>query len=225
MTPIHDRTAAKPYASDIEYVTALGAAVKARAYHLGARIEAHRDAEDEGEPLSIVEVGDNPKVARLGAIEQRLWAEIDARRKATRDAGRTLGLDALCAEHDLDEVERQILILTAVPCCGLDLYETLGKIGQFSFAIMSVTPEMISIFCDLDLAGRLRLRDQLSPEGKLVSTGLIEFEAYGAERVQDFWSGGVSLTELAFDRIVGRVAEDDGLCPCCGQAAEPENRG
>ena len=224
MPPIHDRTAAKPYSSDIEYVTDLGAAVKARAYHLGARIEAHRDAEDEGEPLSVVEVGDNPKVARLASIEHRLWAEIEARRKATRDAGRTLGLDTLCDEHDLDEVERQILILTAVPCCGLDLYETLGKIGQFSFAIMSVTPEMISIFADLDLAGRLRLRDQLCPGGKLVSTGLIEFEAYGAERVQDFWSGGVSLTELAFDRIVGRVAEDDRRCPCCGQTAEPEPR-
>ena len=220
MTPIHDRTAAKPYSSDIEYVTDLGAAVKARAYHLGARIEAQRDAEDEGEPLSVVEVGDNPKVARLASIEQRLWAEIDARRQATRDAGRALGLDALCDEFDLDEVERQILILTTVPCCGLDLYETLGKIGQFSFAIMSVTPEMISIFADLDLAGRLRLRDQLSPGGKVIGTGLIEFEGYGAERVQDFWSSGLSLTEKAFNRIVGRESADDGRCPCCGQAAE-----
>ena len=221
MTLIHDRTAAKPFSSDIEYVAALGVATKARAYHLGARIEAQRDAEDEGEPLSVVSVGDDPKVARLAAIEQRLWAEIDARRQATRDAGRALGLDALCDEFDLDEVERQILILTTVPCCGLDLYETLGKIGQFSFAIMSVTPEMISIFADLDLAGRLRLRDQLSPGGKVVGTGLIEVEAYGAERVQDFWSSGVTLTELAFDRIVGRVGEDDGKCPCCGQTAEP----
>ena len=224
MTPIYDRTTMQPFGSDPEYLTALGVAVQARARHLGARIEARREADEEGEGLPIVIVGDdptdqNPKAARLASIDERLWSQIEARRKATKDAGRVLGLDVLCDEFDLDRVERQVIILAAVPCLGLDLYETLGQIGQFSFALMSVTPEMVAVFADLDLDGRLKLRDQLGCDGRLAQAGLIEAEGWGEKRVQDFWSSGVFLTEMAFNRVVGKEPADDGKCPCCGQVA------
>ena len=73
------------------------------------------------------------------------------------------------------------------------------------------------------LAGRLQLREQLGPDGKLARAGLIDFEGWGERRVQDFWSSGLYLADAAFDRIVGISPEEDGKCPCCGKGAAAPN--
>jgi hypothetical protein len=220
MVPIHPSNGAKPYTDDIEYVSDLTAAVKAKAFHLAARIEVVRNAEEKSRGIGIVRSRrepEEPDVARLAAVDERLWSQTEARRRASRDAGVVLGLDALCEKHDLDEVERQVVILALMPCCGLELFDQLGQLAAFSFALMSVTPEMIAVFTDLDLRGRMALLDQLSPSGRLAQAGIIELEAWGKERVQDSWSSGVFVTDAAFDRIMGRETADDAQCPCCGQ--------
>ena len=206
MTPIRSDSATRPYTNDAEYLEHLALGVKARAYHLGAVIKARRDAEDDPD-VGLTVVGTNKanggRLARLAAIDERVWAEIDARRKATREAGVILGLDALCNEHDLDEVERGTLILAIIPCLGLDLFDMLGEVASFSFALMSITPEMVAQFAGLDLAARVELIDRLGPTGRLVQAGLVEVDHRDGERLQEFWSSGIFLTESAFGRITG----------------------
>ena len=155
MTPIHEQTEAKPYTSDADYIEALASAIHARARLIGARMKARNDADEDG--VGLVLAGDDEhvpsearaKITRLAATEQRLWLEIDSRRRATRAAGRLLGLDDICEEHDLDDTERLALVLTTLPAVGLEFAEVLGDVASFGFAVMSATPEMVGVMGSL----------------------------------------------------------------------------
>ena len=225
MTPkIHDRKPVQPFAHDAEYLEAEVEWVKARCRYLGARITADQEADDE--PMGIADADDRQhgasdetrrKVALFETAEATLRDTIDARLDATRDAGITLGLDRVCDHNRLDDLERQVLLLATVPALGLELAEVLGNVGTFGFAIMSVTPELIAVFCGLDLAGRLGLRYHFGPTGKLVTGGLIDVDIPCGERVQDFPVASLFVTEKAFNQIVGLASTDDEICPSCGQ--------
>jgi len=229
MPPIHEQTQAKPYESDADYIEALASAVHARARLIGARMKARNDADEDG--VGLVVAGDDQsipsdaraKVTRLVATEQRLWSEIDSRREATKAAGRVLGLDDICDEYDLDDTERLALVLTTLPAVGLEFAEVLGDVASFGFCVMSATVDMLGVMNSLDMAGRLRLREQFGPKGKLVVGGLIAVELAIGERVQDFPTASLFITQTAFDRIVGIGSGDDvESCPSCGQPMQPE---
>ncbi len=159
------------------------------------------------------------KIARLAAAEDNLRKQIDARIAATEAAGRVLPLCALRAQFKLDDVEAHALLLATVPCLGLDLYETMSSIGQFGCSLMSVSPEILAVFDGLNLAGRVLLREQLDDAGKLVQAGLVEAD-WNDERVSDFWSAGIHLTEKAYCQLVGKVVitfdPNSAICPLCG---------
>lgn len=227
MTPIYDRSAMKPIGSDAEYLEAEFAWIKARCLHLGARLDAERDARD-AEPALVF--ADEPEAAwpdetrakakRLEAAEAAIRDRLDARLEATRKAGVILGLDRLVERHDLDHIDRQVLLLATMPAVGLELFDVLGSVASFGFALMSISPQLISTFCGLDLAGQVGLRERLGPNGKLVSAGLVEVDLPGRERCQDFPTASIFIEQGAFDVIVGAAsAEDEGPCPCCGQVA------
>ena len=233
MNPIHVQNSVRPFANDCEYLEAEFRWVKARCRYLGARMDAEHEAEKEHIGLTD---GDDPqagwpgeartKVSSLGSAETTLRETIDARLVATRAAGSILGLDKLVQQHDLDATERTVLLLAAMPAVGLELYDVLGRIGSFGFALMSITPELVATFAGLGLEGRLRLREQLGPAGKLVTGGLVEVDLPGGERCQDFPTASVFIQNGAFEVIVGTASLDvEGICPCCGHPAQPENRG
>ena len=225
MTPIHADHQLTPYADGLDHLADEITWVTARCHHLGARIEADKEAADEAGLAAATTDGDRvsdatrQKIARLAAAEDNLRKQIDARVKATEAAGRVPPLHRLREQFQLDDVEAHTLLLATVPCLGLDLYETMSSLGQFSFGLMSISPEMIAVFSGLSLAGRVRLRDQLSDGGRLVQAGLVEAD-WNDERVADFWSSGVHLTEKAYCQLVGKVAitfdPDNVVCPLCG---------
>ena len=231
MTPtIHETHTAQPFASDTDYLEAEIGWVKARCRHLGARITADQEADDErvgladaDDPQRGVSDATRRKVALFATAEATLRDTIDARLDATRDAGVTLGLDRVCDQHGLDDLERQTLLLTTLPALGLELAEVLGNVGTFGFAVMSATPELVAVFCGLDLAGRLGLRYHFGPTGKLVTGGLIDVDLPCGERLQDFPVASLFVTDRAFNQIVGLASTDDDICPSCGQLAGGES--
>lgn len=217
MTPIKDQNETMPFASDADYIEALAKAVHARARLIGARVAARRAAdEDAAVGLALVgRDGDTTgKLDRLEAAELRLWSEIDARRSVTKAAGRVLGLDAICDEYDLDDTERLVLILTTLPAVGLEFAEVLGDVASYGFSICSATPEMVGVMGRLGTSDRLRLREQLGRNGKLVTAGLVEVELAIGERVQDFPIASLFIRPKAFSRIAG--IPEEGVVPTCG---------
>ncbi|MCB9544686.1 MAG: hypothetical protein H6706_02180 [Myxococcales bacterium] len=185
--------------------------VKARCRHLGARIEADKEADEAVGLIDAAAESDGvccrtkQKVARLATAEGNLRTMIDRRIAASAAAGVALPLVNLREEHGLDPVEADLLVLAAVPAMGLDLYTVMGEIGQFSFGLMSVSPEMSATFSELDLAGRVALRDRLAEDGTLVKARLVESD-WDGDKLADFWISGVYLQGAAFDAITGRAA-------------------
>jgi len=221
-----DRGAAKPFKDDIDYLQDEARWVHARARHLGAVAAARADAEDEhvsGLSLAGEDRLDHEaraKIARLAATEDNLRSEIDARLAASRDADVLLGLDRLCNRHDLDQIDRHLLLLTMLPAMGLELAELLGGVGTFGFSICSITPELTAVVLQMELAGRIDLRQRLQPDGKLVKAVLVEVEDRPTDRVQDFWTNGVFITESAFTVITGVDGPAvPGRCAACGHTA------
>jgi hypothetical protein len=201
----------RPYVNDIDHLEDEFAWVRARARHLSARIEADQEAVQSlsaAGPVEAVDAGGD-KVDRLAALEQTLRERIDGRLEATAAAGRVLGLEKLVSEYGLDEVEQMALLLCLIPTTGLDLYRTLGDLGSYGFGIMSVSPEMVAVFSDLDLEGRLRLIKGLSPEGPLARAGLVRVGWNAEDDLNDFWTAGVYLTSKAQRVLVGDVSVDD----------------
>ena len=190
-------------------------------------MEAERDAlndrpgelADADKPESAWTEDARRKVALLSASEISLREQLDARLEATREAGVVLGLDRLVQQHALDEVDRLVLLLTVMPACGLELTEVLGSVGSFGFAIMSITPELVAVFCEMNLAGRLQLRERLGERGPIVRAGIIDVDLpMGGERVQDWPTGSLYVEQAAFEVIVGiEGTATAASCPSCGQ--------
>ena len=228
MDPIHPHQLMS-YDDALDHLSDEIAWVTARCHHLGARIEAVNEAADHAGLATATTDGDRvsqptrQKIARLAAADDNLRNRIDGRVRASEAAGRVLPLRRLRDQFKLDEVEARTLLLATVPCLGFDLYTTMSSLGQFSFGLMSISPEMIAVFGGLDLAGRVSLRDQLADEGKLVQAGLVEAD-WNDERVADFWASGVHLTEKTYCQIVGKSSvtfdPDNVICPLCGPAVK-----
>jgi len=226
MTRLQTNHDAEPYENELEHLADEIAWVGARCHSLGARIEADQEADEVPAPL-LIEAGASSeattdterKVARLAAQEVELRRQIDARLATTSEAGRMLGLECLAREYDLDQVEATVLLLTAIPALGMDLYETLGSLGKFGFAIMSVSPELVAVFGDLDLAARVRLRGVLDENSRLMQAGLIEVGWDTSDALQEFWMATIHLTPKAYRVMIGERLEQPavGRCPDCGQ--------
>jgi hypothetical protein len=224
MTLIHRDHSPTPYNDALDHLGDEIEWITARCRHLGACIEADREAADHAGLATATTDGDRvsddtrQKIARLATDEDNLRQQIDLRVEVTEAEGRTLPLRMLRDKFQLSDAETYTLLLAVVPCLGLDLYETLSSIGQFGFGFMAVSPEMVAVFTGLDLAGRVRLRDQLDDMGKLVQAGLIEPD-WDDDRVSNFWPASIHLTEVAYCRLVGKVMvtfdPDNLVCPLC----------
>jgi len=221
MTRLSPSFTPQPYSSDIERLEDEFAWVRARARHFSARIEAEQEAEQNLPAACPVEAGDSPedKVNRLAVLEQNLRDRIDGRLAATAEAGRVLGLEQLVSEYQLDEVEQMALLLSFIPTTGLDFYRTLGDLGSYGFAIMSVSPEMVAVFCDLDLEDRIKMIEGIGPEGTLARAGLVRIGWDVEDDLNDFWTAGISLLPKAQRVLVGGVSADDSSmrCPHCAR--------
>ena len=219
MTPTILHTKPISFTSDAEYIEALGRALHSRAMLIGARLQAKRDAEDEGQGLTVVDDAGVPpqareKIARLEAADETVWATIDARRAATVAQGRLLGLDDLCARHQLDDLGKLTIAITVLPAIGMAWADAFSTLGNYGCSLYSASPELVAVVAGLDMAGRLRFFQQLSG-GKL--GGLVELDWRGDDCPADIWTSSLQLSRAAFDHIFGLSHGKTTACSTCGQ--------
>lgn len=229
MTALPTFGSPEPYRSPAEHLEDEVRWVRARCFWLAEKLKAQQEADKQALGLVPAEQAGVPpdtkrRLTLLAASEVNIRAAIDGRLQATRAAGIALGFDTICTEFDLDAVDRNAVLLCAIPPLGFELGEVLGTIAAFGYAIMSVTPETVAIFSGLDLAGRIDLRRRLGPDGKIVRGGVVKIEMPRSEEMQDFPGASLFIQAAAFWQIVGLAPDSDAVCFACGGTIPPTCR-
>ncbi len=193
---------ARPFQDDVEYVEAEIEWVRQRLLYLGTRQEGAQGLSRHMDGFVDDDIA-RGEVARLAAAADSTRAALDARLAATRAGDWTLGLDRLVRQHGLDDMERQVLLLTLIPAIDQSFEDKLEGVDLGSSVFLGeIEPSLLEFFFELDLRGQLALRTMLSPEGRLVGGGLVDFDMEG-RACEDFLSQALRIQCVAFKTIVG----------------------
>ncbi len=134
--------------------------------------------------------------------ENRLLAEIDGRVALNRAAGPELGLERLCRQHGLNDVERMVLLLGFVPCLGSDFCATgLSKVDSLVTSAM-IHIEMVNLFMELDLHQGLKSLLCVAPGASLRENDLVRL-SYEPRSPADACSIGIELSPVAVAVMTG----------------------
>lgn len=202
-----EKSALRPYSTDIEYLMAETEWIRVRA----ERIEAFRllHTEDEGQlrmgsrrrrDLCVIASAD--RVTRLEEQESALRQEIDARRALNRAAGPALGLDRLCLEYNLNDVERTTLLLGFVPVMGSSEFVTsVSRVDAITTSSF-LSYELVSAFLELDPDSHIQGLLSLLPDGALRAKGLIRL-TYDPSSPSDAVGVGIELAGQAVAAVTG----------------------
>jgi len=178
---IQNETAAlnvKPFATDLEYLTAELAWVHART----RRIEASQLTLEQDPVLARVQSGRVRAVytdatasmaGQLAREELAIRQEIDARLALNRAGSLGLGLDRLCLEHGLGQFERTVLLLATIPCIGYSMLETHVAPLRPRYNSTMIEANLVSLFLELDMKGGLEGLLCLLPDAPLRKAGLL----------------------------------------------------
>lgn len=140
-------------------------------------------------------------LASLKQFAEDVRTEIDARIAATEAAGVTLGLQSLVRELDLDDADRNTLLLALIPCLGTRATEPLERVGTFG-QIGSIASEVVAVFSGFGFADRLR-RLRFTSEHKLVRAGLVVTDTSDDAPPGDWPNTSIKLTAKGFTAITG----------------------
>lgn len=205
------------FADDLDYLQAEVQWAAARCYRIGAQ----HALEKLGLDSDSIGDGDNrerhddrkadqirQQIARHQKTERRHRAENDARLAATREAGVVLAMDHLCATCGLDALDRQLLILLAMPCLSSGMQSALDAIEPTLRSAGFATVDSALTFLEASLSDRVRMRARFRQTSPLMRSDLVRTDCpsrlIGAE---DLLSATLRLAPRAFCALVG----DDGL--------------
>jgi len=198
----------QPFADDLDCLQHQIAWVEARC----RRIAAVRDHEEDEQqhahrPKSCcrrrnsaeAEVPEN--LASLKQYEEDVRREIDARIAATEAAGVTLGLQKLVQELDLDDADRNTLILCLIPCLGTRATEPLERVGTYA-QVGGIASEVVAVFCGFGFRDRLQ-RMRFDSRHKLVKAGLVTADTADDAPPGDWPNTSIKLTSTGFTALAG----------------------
>ena len=207
-----------PFTSAIELLELEVRAVVARCERIGiARDLAEDDRHHSlrglvGDVQRTADEEQRRRLAAARAAEQAAQEELEARRKATRQAGVVLGLDALCAAHDLTDQDRTMLVLAALPAISREMGSHLDRLATHGWS--AATPEVVAAYLELNFARRIELRRRLRADALMLKHGLVTVDLGRTCDPADWPGAEIRLTAKAWATLIG---ED----PSCGQAAHP----
>ena len=199
---------ALPYATDLAYIDeelqwmqARGGRIVAERRLNGrsdARMGRHNGREESDSPRVL-----ERRVRTLGEQERRVRRNIDHRLRAHRATDKELALDTICRVHELDDLERTIILLAAAPCFSRrfgELYEALNDAGYGN----DLSIEAIFNFAELGFTDRIDRRSTFAPDGRLVSNDLVAVEFSGRyNSPKDLLGTDVNITTRTFAAILG----------------------
>ncbi|HOA12878.1 MAG TPA: hypothetical protein PLB35_04945 [Myxococcota bacterium] len=207
---IQNETAAlnvKPFATDLEYLTAELAWVHART----RRIEASQLTLEQDPVLARVQSGRIRAVytdatasmaGQLAREEETIRQEIDARLALNRADGPGLGLDRLCLEHGLGQFERAALLLATIPCLGYPMMESHVMPLRPRYSSTTIDAGIVSLFLELDMKGGLEGLLSLLPDAPLRKAGLVAL-TYEPRTPASVLDAGFELTGKTLAAITG----------------------
>jgi len=197
----------RPYATDIEYLMDLVGWIQVRANRIVRQRELNE--RDAANPLLASRRGRNVyRDALPGSVEElleretSLLVEIDGRAALNRATGPALGLDRLCRQHGLNDVERMVLLLGFVPCLGSDFCATgLSKVDSIVTSAL-IHIEMVNLFMELDLSQGLKSLLCIAPGAPLRENNLIRL-SYEPQSPSDACGVGIELSPAAVAVMTG----------------------
>lgn len=135
---------------------------------------------------------------------QRQREYVDARHLATRQAGRSLELDRLCAEHELRLVERRIILRTLRTHVPLWPKNADGRCQRLRRRTALYVGHALN-FLGLDFPERIRCGTALfGHESRLRDAGVIRLVRRGEQKSpDDFFFLEIELTDAALARLMG----------------------
>jgi len=204
-----DQTTSPPYSSDIEYLMDEIEHIRCRSRRIGLQREL---SESEPTPPKRGVVGPNidteheelrRRCQPLETEEQRLRQMIDARLRATQEAGVSLGLESITKEHDLDQFSRTVLLLATISALDTDHQSLLEKLAPSGFGCCSLTPEMVWAYLEFTLEDTLLARVALLPEAPLLQNDLVLLRVGENSNPGDYPGAGIEVSSEAFAQVVG----------------------
>ncbi len=199
----------QPFTNDFAFIDVAIAALGARARRL-AHARDCRQAQQGGPDDQPCQTALD-RLAALTAHEEAMKADLDARLAAHRSdpAARQLALDGLTAAHELSEDERTILLTSFCFALSEDL-------SNFAFADVGTGyggNGSVEFYCRLlgadSTADRVRVRNLLQPESRVVRAGLIRIETMRNRDFQpeDLLWCRVEITQAGFDAMIAGATE------------------
>ena len=217
----HHEHVVQPYADDLSYIEDELRWLYARLSAIAAtRPVRSRDEHDrastfggvELHPADAVELDVDVRASRGQRRSRReadrLRTHIDARRDATRAAGRSLSFDAMCAAHGLSDFERLVLLLAAAPTFSSG-FKTLFHRIRMSTMLDDPTVEIAFELADLGLAERLAHRRCFADAAPLSRGGLLSIDVFSRD-----WTPAalldveLTLTTAALSEMLGEPSLD-----------------
>jgi len=205
-----EKSGIRPYATDIEYLMAEVEWIRIRS----ERIEAFRllHTPDDA-PLKLGSrrnrdlcmVASADRVTRLEVQESALRQEIDARVALNRNEGPGLGLDRLCLDFGLNDVERTTLLLGFVPSLGTaEFINSVSRVDAITTSSF-LSYELVSAFLELDPDWHLQGLLSLLPDAALRAKWLVRM-TYDPSTPSDAVGVGIELTGQAVAAMTGIAA-------------------
>jgi len=199
-------TAVKPFETNAEYLEAEARWLKVRAHRMQAEDEIRRlDEQVVSWPPRRGELAPSELTAKLEAlieVEDNARSDIDAQLHAGVRGGTLLGLDRLQHEHKLDDFERIVLLVAAMPALDRsvsDLLEGLDRIGWGH----GTTVDMMMAVAELGFGERLEKRASFKPDAALIQKALIKWDSCCQPEGPEILSSSFTISPQAFAVLIG----------------------
>jgi len=132
--------------------------------------------------------------------EQAAQTALEARQTGCNEV---TGLDALCVQHRLTEVEKAILVLAFIPVASKEMASCLDHISVHGYGSDVLVVESIANYFEMNFADRLAVVDYFKADAPLVRHGLVNLDVGRCGDPQDWRDAVVRLTSKAFEAIIG----------------------
>ena len=132
--------------------------------------------------------------------EQAAQTALEARQTGCNEV---TGLDALCSQHRLTEVERAVLVLAFIPAASKEMAGCLDHISVHGYGSDVLVVESVANYFEMGFADRLVVVDYFRADAPLVQHGLVNLDVGRSGDPQDWRDAVVRLTSKAFEAIVG----------------------
>jgi len=197
-----------PYESDLDYIEEELEWVETRLRRIATsqKLEERESSElqpwrEEQEPASRLET----RIESLRDEEEELRGQIDRRIEVTRGSDVELALDDICDLYDLDDFERNVLLLAAAPVFSQRFSALYGDASSAGFRMSELTVELAFTFHELSFRDRIDGRSAFASDAPLVANDLVALELYDRlQNPEDLLTANLHITTRTFQFLVGQ---------------------